>query len=167
MPDVNLRAARPDAPDERFLWRMLAKAASWRPDGPAITAAEAAATPGYARYVQGWGRAGDAGVIADADDAPIGACWWRLFTVLDHGYGFVGLDVPEVSIAVAVGARGRGVGTALLKRLIAHALDDDVHALSLSVEFDNPAVRLYERLGFTKIDRAGGAWTMLVDLRAM
>lgn len=43
--------------------------------------------------------------------------------------------------------RGKGVGTALFKALEEEALEDDMY-LSLSVDVDNPAVKLYERLGF-------------------
>jgi ribosomal protein S18 acetylase RimI-like enzyme len=35
---------------------------------------------------------------------------------------------------------------------------------SLSVEQDNPAVRLYERLGFMRVERVANAWTMRLDL---
>jgi len=33
--------------------------------------------------------------------------------------------------------------------------------VSLSVETDNPAVRLYERFGFVRVGYVGTAWTML------
>jgi ribosomal protein S18 acetylase RimI-like enzyme len=41
--------------------------------------------------------------------------------------------------------RGRGIGGALIERCLAEA-DGDV---KLHVDYDNPAKRLYERLGFT------------------
>ncbi|HEY0226804.1 MAG TPA: GNAT family N-acetyltransferase, partial [Mycobacterium sp.] len=153
MTDMTLRAARADEDDERFLWEMLIEAMSWRPGSPRLTVADARANPHIARYVQGWGRSGDAGTIAELIGRPVGAAWWRFFTADDHGYGFIAAEAPEVSIAVADEHRGRGVGTALLTALVARAGEQGLSALSLSVEFENPALRLYERLGFTTVRR--------------
>ena len=60
--------------------------------------------------------------------------------------------------------RGHGLGSQLLEALIQRARDDGFHALSLSVEPQNPALPLYERFGFRKVDEHGGAWTMRADL---
>ena len=61
--------------------------------------------------------------------------------------------------------RGRGVGRSLLGALIARARAEGHAALSLSVEVDNPALRLYEHAGFTRVGQVGNAWTMRLDLR--
>lgn len=56
--------------------------------------------------------------------------------------------VPEnilVYIATHENQRGKGLGTELMKRVIRHASGD----IALHVEHDNPAKRLYERMGFT------------------
>jgi ribosomal protein S18 acetylase RimI-like enzyme len=161
--DVRLRAARANAADEDFLWLMLVEAASWRPGGPRLSVSEAAANPSEALYVQSWGRTGDAGVIAEVAGTSAGAAWWRFYTEEHHGYGFIEPAVPEVSIAVAEGMRGRGVGGALLTALIERARHEDLRALSLSVEVDNPALRLYQRLGFTSVELVGNSWTMRLD----
>jgi ribosomal protein S18 acetylase RimI-like enzyme len=139
---------------------MLVEAASWRPGATKLSVAEVAANPKLARYVEGWGRKGDRGLIAEADGAAVGATWWRLFSQDDHGYGFIEPSIPELSIAVAEEMRGRGVGTALLEALIDKARQDGLPALSLSVEADNAALRLYERLGFTRVACVDDAWTM-------
>ena len=47
--------------------------------------------------------------------------------------------------------------------LLGQARGAGFEAISLSVEPDNPAVRLYERAGFTRVGGTG-AWTMLVEL---
>jgi ribosomal protein S18 acetylase RimI-like enzyme len=74
-------------------------------------------------------------------------------------------STPEVSVGVLAGSRGDGVGTLLVVTLIEEGRRRGVPALSLSVEVENPALRLYERLGFVAVDRAGGALTMVLDLR--
>jgi ribosomal protein S18 acetylase RimI-like enzyme len=157
---VSIRPARADAGDESFLWRMLVEAASWRPGAAKLSVAEVGANASLARYVEGWGREGDRGLIAEAYGAAVGATWWRFFTEHDHGYGFIEPAIPELSIAVVEELRGRGVGTALLEALINQARQDGVPALSLSVEADNAALRLYERLGFTRVACEDDAWTM-------
>jgi GNAT superfamily N-acetyltransferase len=137
--------------------------AAGRPARPR-PAADVLGDPALARYIAGWPKAGDGGVIA-VEDYPIGAAWWRFFTVGDAGYGFVDETTPEVSVGVVPEARGRGAGERLLRALIKEAVARDLPALSLSVEADNPATRLYHRLGFRRIAHAG-AWTMLLPLQA-
>jgi ribosomal protein S18 acetylase RimI-like enzyme len=122
------------------------------------------ADPHTARYLSGWGRPGDVGVIAE-EDQPVGAAWFRLFSADEPRYGFVASDVPELSIGVATESRGRGTGTRLLAALVEVARADGHQAISLSVERDNPARRLYERAGFVRVADDGGAWTMLLELK--
>jgi GNAT superfamily N-acetyltransferase len=107
---------------------------------------------------------GDAAAIVIEDYWPVGAAWYRLFTRDEPGYGFVDEQTPEISIAVVPNKRGGGHGSQLLEALIQRARDDGYKALSLSVEPDNPALKLYERLGFRKVGETGGSWTMKVDL---
>jgi ribosomal protein S18 acetylase RimI-like enzyme len=163
--DLRIRPATGSEEDVRALRESLYEAATWR-GGPGRPPLEAVlGEPAGARYVTGWPRVGDAGVIAeDASGRLLGAAWYRLFPEQDPGYGFVDETTPELAIGVRPDARGRGVGTALLEALIAQAREAGVHALSLSVEEENPATRLYERLGFVRLARAGNAWTMLLRL---
>jgi ribosomal protein S18 acetylase RimI-like enzyme len=142
---------------------MLAVAADWRPDAALRPVAEIMRDPALARYVSGWHSDRDAGFIAEGEQ-PLGAAWWKFFTADDPGYGFVSDTTPEVSIGVRAGSRGEGLGTLLLEALIVEARQRGLSALSLSVEPDNPAARLYERLGFITVEHHGGAVTMVLTL---
>ena len=82
----------------------------------------------------------------------------------DPGYGFVDATVPELGMGVVREWRGRGVGTLLLAALVEVAREQGVEALSLSVEADNSARRLYERFGFRTVGEVGGSLTMLLPL---
>lgn len=164
MAQVKLRAARAEQGDERFLWLMLLEANAWRPGARKLSLGEAMADPSLASYVEAWGRDGDLGFIAETEGQPVGAAWWRLFNEDDHGYGFIEPTVPEVSIAVAEKMRGQGIGTALLRAIIEQASKQHVSVLSLSVERDNPALRLYERFGFRRVGQFENAWTMRRDI---
>ena len=155
------RATAADAP---FLREMLAVAVDWRADASARSISELMADPALARYVADWPRQGDVGFVAEDGATPIGAAWWRLFSHHDSGYGFVDESTPELSTGVVAEARGGGVGTLLLRALIGEARRSDLPALSLSVERDNPAAALYERLGFEARHREGGSVTMALTL---
>ena len=140
--------------DERAAWRRA-------PEPP----------PELVRYLDGWGRRGDAGVVARGHRRhPLGAAWYRLFAASDRGNGILAhRDVPELSIAVVPEHRGRHIGTALLTALARTARDDGYRHLMLSVDPDNVhAVRLYERAGFVLVDSedpaAGTSLIMQLDL---
>jgi ribosomal protein S18 acetylase RimI-like enzyme len=140
---------------------MLALAASWREAG-----ANAPSPALVAKYVTGFGRAGDAGVVAIRAGAAVGAAWYRRLPAGDRGFGYVSDDIPELSVAVRPEARRRGIGAGLLGRLLDQARAAGLSGVSLSVEPANPARLLYERLGFVKVGEVDGSATLLKTLRA-
>ena len=145
-----------DRQDVRFLRDMLRHAYHWRmaqdPDLPVY------------RYVQNWGRPGDAGVVAFDGLNVHGAAWYRLFSDDEPGFGFVDEQTPELTIAVVPSCRGRGYGDQLLSALLDRARADGYRRISLSVEPDSPAVKLYERHGFRTVAERGGASVMVAEL---
>jgi GNAT superfamily N-acetyltransferase len=153
---------RAEAGDRKFLEQVVAIAADWRAPTPRPVD-EVLAHPDLAHYIEGWPARGDFGVVAE-DGAPVGAAWWRHFAASDPGYGFVDELTPEISIGVVPQARGVGTGTLLLKALISAAQEHRLPALSLSVEIDNGARRLYQRLGFEEVNVVGGSLTMVLGL---
>jgi GNAT superfamily N-acetyltransferase len=118
------------------------------------------------RYVAGWGRRGDAAVIALEDGFAIGAAWYRLFTREEPGFGFVDAETPEVAMAVVPSRRGRGIGTELLDSLVELAKEQGYGALSLTVADKSAAMHVFEKNGFSKVDQTDGSWTMRLDLPA-
>lgn len=58
----------------------------------------------------------------------------------------------SLGITVLKEAWGRGIGTAIMERLIAHAREQGIEIIELNVRRDNlRAIRLYEKFGFVKI----------------
>jgi ribosomal protein S18 acetylase RimI-like enzyme len=154
--------------DLPVIQRMLYEAASWDPDRPRRPFDEMLGDPHIARYIHDWGRQSDTAMIAEtAHSEPIGAAWYRLFNPAEPGYGYIDASIPELTIGVTPQYRGQGVGTELIAALLNVAHDEGFSAMSLSVEFTNPAVALYERHGFLKVGTNGGAWTMRTDIRQL
>jgi ribosomal protein S18 acetylase RimI-like enzyme len=155
----------PIAPDDLpFVREMLHAAAFWRDLAGAPPIDEALRQPGLGVYVDGWGRPGDAGLIARVRGTPTGAVWVREFRGDDRGYGFVDERTPELSIAVAPLHRGSGIGRCLLTAMLVELRLRGVDQVSLSVETDNPAVELYASVGFARRDVDDGAATMVRTL---
>jgi ribosomal protein S18 acetylase RimI-like enzyme len=147
---------RPGEPaDLGVIEEMLEAAVNWDPSQPQLTLAQLLGGDLIiGRYLEDWGRAGDASVIAVAGSGYcVGAAWYRLFSADRPGYGFVDEQTPELSIGVARPYRGRGVGSALLDALIAAAAGQGYAGVSLSVALGNPAQRLYLRHGFVEVAR--------------
>ena len=141
--------------DLRFLRDMLRHAYHWRiaqdPDLPVF------------RYVQNWGRPGDAGLIAFDGPNVYGAAWYRLFPADAPGFGFVDEQTPELTIAVVPSHRGHGSGTELLEALQERARADGFKRLSLSAEPGQTG--FYEKHGFRELRRGDGTVTMVAELR--
>ena len=121
--------------------------------------------PEIMRYAENWGRPGDEGFVAEEAGEPVGAAWFRVFPEDSPGFGFIDAETPELGIALAPDARGRGIGTVLLTALVDLAREQGFGRLSLSVFIVNPARTLYERLGFVKAeDDDEGYRTMVLVL---
>ena len=116
------------------------------------------------RYVAGWGRPGDTALVAIDEFQPVGVAWYRLFPEEEPGYGFVDEDTPELTIAIVPSRRGKGLGEQLLTALLDEARAQGRTEISLSVEPDNPAIRLYEQHGFARVGERAGALVMRATL---
>lgn len=147
---------RATSSDEPFLFEMVYEALFVAPGADPFPR-PVLDEPQIAHYAKGFGRPGDVGFVAETvAGEPIGAAWMRRYASDGPANGYVDDETPEVSIAVVSEHRGSGLGTELLTQLIA-----EVPRCSLSVDRRNPAVRLYERLGFETVERTDDSLTML------
>lgn len=147
-----IRPLRQD--DEPFLWQMLYYAAHMQEDGE--TSSDAAKNNlGLQKYVQGWGRETDRGVLAlhPHDQRPLGAAWIRLLIEEKKMSRLIPDGTPELAIAVLPDSVGQGIGTQLMEYLLKEA-SQVYPAVMLSVRKSNPARYLYERMGFEIVDTA-------------
>ena len=87
---------------------------------------------------------GCAFLVIELEGRPIG----RLY--VDRGEE----DIRIVDITLVPEIRGRGIGGMLMAELLAEG-QATKKSVSIHVEHDNPAQRLYQRLGFTHVDTYG------------
>jgi GNAT superfamily N-acetyltransferase len=159
--DVRFRPAGVD--DVELIRWTLFTALAWTPERERLVREVTLDHPEIARYHQGWGRRGDLGIVAMADDV-VGVCFCRLFTADDHGHGYVDEYTPELAVAVRDDFRGQGLGTQLMIELAGAARDAGFAHLSLSVDTDNPARHLSERLGYDVVSTDQSGVRMVLDL---
>ena len=69
-------------------------------------------------------------------------------------------SVHIIDIAILAEFRNRGIGGCILRELLREAKESGVPA-TIHVERFNPAMRLYERLGFRKVKDAGEIYVLM------
>jgi len=92
--------------------------------------------------------ADDRAVVAVVDEKVVGACWVRT----TDEYGHIDDETPSFSISLYAPYRGRGIGGAMMRHMLDELRGAGYPRASLSVQKENPAARLYERLGFRIVD---------------
>lgn len=86
----------------------------------------------------------DRAVVAEVGGEIVGACWVRT----TDEYGHIDDETPSFSISLYKPFRGKGIGTAMMRAMLDELRDAGYVRYSLSVQKENPALLLYERLGF-------------------
>lgn len=163
-PSVDIRET--DDSDRDFLYEMLYQSIYVSPDED-MPSRDVLRLPRIRQYVENWGRKGDFGLVAleqnpGGGTRRAGAVWMRFFPADYPGYGFLKESIPEIGIAVIPELRGMGIGSSLLKALLARPRIQ-YSAISLSVDSENPARSLYRRLGFIECGASGTSILMRYD----
>lgn len=99
----------------------------------------------------------DKAFAADVKGTIAGAAWVRIM----NDYGHIDDDMPSLAISVRKEYRGLGIGTALLKELLADLKADGYAKVSLSVQKENYAVKMYEKAGFQVLKETGEEYIMV------
>ena len=107
-------------------------------------------------YIADFGKDGDFCLCAVQGTQVIGAAWCRYL----EGYGSVE-DMPELAVSLLPSFRGKGIGTVLLEKFLESIKQRNLPGISLSVQKENPAHRLYERLGFEIVREQADTWVMV------
>lgn len=113
-------------------------------------------------FVEGFGTRGDdACLVAEMQGEVVGACWVRTTRV----YGHVDDRTPAFAVSVKRGLRGRGIGGSLMRAMLDELDSGGCERATLSVQKENPALRLYERLGFRIVGDGADASEWLMTWR--
>jgi ribosomal protein S18 acetylase RimI-like enzyme len=152
------------AGEASFLRDMLYAALDWNPGRWLPPKQLLIRLPQVSIFHKGWGRPGDTALVAEEEGRLLGLVWYRFFTEEEHGEGYVDPETPELAIAVVEGARGRGIGRSLMQAMHDRARADGIRRISLSVDADNPAKRLYSSLGYVEVEPQDELGRMVLEL---
>lgn len=106
-------------------------------------------------------KEGDQGLVVEHNDKIIGAAWVRILDQEPKGYGFVNNQTPELAISLLSQYRGLGIGSSLMNELFILLKNNGYEQLSLSVNKENPATKMYAKLGFNIIKENKEDYLML------
>lgn len=105
--------------------------------------------PDVSVYIEDYGkRKDDNCMVAERNGKVVGAAWSRVLDGPIKGYGNIGAGIPELAISVLKEARGQGIGTELMRQLLYFLQKKGYQKVSLSVQKENYACRMYQKLGF-------------------
>ena len=113
-----------------------------------------------------WGKRGDIGFTAKEKELNriIGMAWVRLYNKVNLPLGIIDPTIPTLTMAVDDNFRSKGIGTALIEKLIEAVKEQGFKGISLSVDHRNFAVKLYKKIGF-KLYRASKEYNPLYLLK--
>lgn len=112
-------------------------------------------------YYDGFGTGNaDYCLVAEDDGRVVGAAWTRIM----NDYGHVDEDTPSFAISLYKEYRGKGIGTQLMREMLALLKEKGYHRASLAVQKANYAVRMYEKVGFVIIDENDEEYIMVCEL---
>lgn len=131
------------------------------PEGEAPPSRDVLKIPEISLYIDDFGtRKDDICFVAIVDGKPAGAVWVRDM----EDYGHIAPGVPSFAIALYPDFRGCGIGTSLMRKMLAELKDRGYERTSLSVQKANYALRLYRKVGFEVYADHGEEYIMVCEL---
>lgn len=114
-------------------------------------------------YIDGFGtQKDDHCFVAEIDrKIVVAVCWVRCI----KAYGHIDDAVPEFAISTYPQYRGKGIGTKLMRRMLEHLQLEGYSQVSLAVQKDNYAVKMYRQAGFRIQDENDQEYIMVCNLQ--
>lgn len=115
------------------------------PDGIKPPPRNIIASPELQIYVERFGALkDDFALVAEIEGKIVGVVWVRIM----NDYGHIDDETPSLAISLYQKYRGQGIGTAMMKEMLALLKSHGYSRVSLSVQKANYAAKLYLKVGF-------------------
>ena len=112
-------------------------------------------------YVRDFGESPhDHCLVAECDGKIVGAVWSRMM----NDYGHIANQTPSLAISLFNEYRSQGIGTRLLCQMLDLLRQKGYGQVSLSVQKENYALRMYKKAGFEVVADRDGEVLMAVHL---
>lgn len=113
-------------------------------------------------YIKDFGnKKDDIALVAEVNKREIvGMIWTRIM----NDYGHIDDETPSLAISVTKKYQNKGIGMALLKEMIKIIRKKNYKKVSLSVQKENYAVKLYQKVGFKIYKESEEEFIMLLEL---
>lgn len=135
--------------DERDVLEIFLYHAIYIPEGITPPPFEIIKQPELQVYIERFGEQdGDICLVAEFDSKIVGAVWVRIM----NDYGHISDDMPSLAISLLPEYRGKGIGTALMQSMQEIVSKQGYKGISLSVQKQNYATKMYRKLGFNTIE---------------
>lgn len=131
------------------------------PEGMEVPPKEIINAPELQVYVQDFGtQKDDICFVAEVEGKIVGAVWVRIM----DDYGHVEEGVPSFAISLYKEYRGLGIGTMMMKQMLAELKVRGYQKTSLAVQKENYAVKMYKNVGFEIVDENDEEYIMVCVL---
>ena len=111
-------------------------------------------------YIADFGKSDDWCLVAEVKEKIVGAVWVR---VMDD-YGHIDDETPSFAMSLYEEYRNMGIGTALMRDMLEFLKNKGYKQISLSVQKENYAARMYQKVGFEVIDENEEEYIMVCRL---
>ena len=113
-------------------------------------------------YISNFGtQEHDRALIAEVEQKVVGAVWVRIM----NDYGHVDDKTPSFAISLYKEYRGMGLGTEMMRKMLALLKASGYRQASLDVQKANYAVKLYQKVGFEIVDENSEEYIMINRLQ--
>lgn len=131
------------------------------PDGAEPPPKSIVDAPELQVYTSGFGsEPHDVALIAEANNQAVGAVWVRIM----NDYGHIDDETPSFAISLYKEYRGLGIGTEMMRAMLAILKKRGYEQASLAVQKANYAVKMYRKVGFEIMDENDEEYIMVSHL---
>ena len=132
------------------------------PEGVAPPPKSIVNTPELQVYIENFGtRIHDKALVAEINHKVIGAVWVRIM----NDYGHIDDETPSFAISLYREYRGLGIGTEMMRAMLAILKDCGYKQASLAVQKANYAVKMYRKVGFEIVGENEQEYTMIAQIQ--